>query len=153
MVGFSKAIDLLMYPENVGFLGNESIPQKHACPEMRESKPWKFHLDLYGIARTLFALLHSRSLSESPMDIANRSGHWEPVEPFKRFWNKSMWERVFDILLNAGPTLSHGSEEESCSALLEARRELESFLESNDAKRKSLRVVLQSQIRFIDQSS
>lgn len=66
------------------------------CIEMRENRPWTYQLDLYGLAGIIHVLLFGKY-----MDVEkNANGFWMHKTHMPRYFNKSLWEKIFKSLLN-----------------------------------------------------
>jgi checkpoint serine/threonine-protein kinase len=93
------------------------------CAEMQDDRPWLYQADTVGVCGSLHFLLHGEYLDMVPnggskkrggkakqsKDEAGSNHHLETTErvkaklPFKRYWDKSLWAKIFDILLNGSP--------------------------------------------------
>merc|ERR1719319_1373467 len=62
LIDFGKAIDLSILPNNTIF---SSLVKTDGlkCVEMREGKPWKHHIDYFGLAATTYCLLFGNIIS------------------------------------------------------------------------------------------
>merc|ERR1719319_850201 len=71
LIDFGKAIDLSILPNNTIF---SSLVKTDGlkCVEMREGKPWKHHIDYFGLAATTYCLLFGNY-----MEIVQVGGVWE----------------------------------------------------------------------------
>ena len=65
------------------------------CPEMREGRGWREHLDYHGLAATAYLLLFT-----DYMDIVKVGGKWEAKGSFKRWWQQELWKEFFNEFLN-----------------------------------------------------
>ena len=65
------------------------------CPEMREERGWREHLDYHGLAATAYLLLFT-----DYMDIVRAGDRWEAKGSFKRWWQQELWKEFFHEFLN-----------------------------------------------------
>lgn len=97
MIDFGKALDMKLVPEDTVF--NDQVSTSGLrCVEMRERRPWRHHIDYFGVAATAYCLLVGKYLK---VKKSKATGRWEPKE-FKprRGWQGAFWGRFFDTLLN-----------------------------------------------------
>merc|ERR1719462_662362 len=97
MIDFGKALDMQLIPEHTVFTDQVSTSGLR-CIEMRERRPWRHHIDYFGVAATVYCLLIGKYLK---VKKSKSTGRWEPKE-FKprRGWQGAFWGRFFDALLN-----------------------------------------------------
>lgn len=97
VIDFGKALDLRMLPKNIVFTEQVSTSGLR-CVEMREGRPWRHHIDYFGIAATVYCLLTGKYLQ---VKKTKSTGRWEPRD-FKprRGWQGPFWQNFFDTLLN-----------------------------------------------------
>merc|ERR1711874_315291 len=63
---------------------------------MRENRPWRHHIDYFGLAATAYCLLF-----ENYMEVVQvGSGRWEVKGNYKRWWQVGLWKQFFDVFLN-----------------------------------------------------
>jgi len=102
LIDFGKSIDLRLLPK--GILFNKVCKTDGLlCPEMREGRGWREHLDYFGLAATAYLLLFS-----TYMDIVQVGDKWEAKGSFKRWWQHDVWKEFFGEFLNI-----KGSDKES----------------------------------------
>jgi checkpoint serine/threonine-protein kinase len=124
LIDFGRGIDLKAFRQDVQFIAEWDISQ-HECNEVREMRPWSYHIDLYGVAVTIHAMLFGKYLESVPVcgDESRHSGschsfttgpglgpdggggnskRYRIRESFKRYWEREIWTDVFDLLLNPG---------------------------------------------------
>jgi len=94
LIDFGKAIDLRTIPANIVFEDLVSTSGLK-CVEMREKRPWRHHIDYFGVAATSYCLLFGQY-----MKVTKRDGRWQPKGTFKRGWQIQFWRKFFDTLLN-----------------------------------------------------
>jgi checkpoint serine/threonine-protein kinase len=122
-IDFGQSIDLAMQPDGTVFVG-DTHTQAFRCPEMVRGEPWDWQIDYYGLACTLHVLLHSDYM-EVVQDA--HTGRNRPREPFKRYWQSALWERVFDALLNhstGAPSLDLGALQAEIEQVLSSNTQL-----------------------------
>ena len=94
MIDFGKAIDLKCFPENVYF--DEFVKTSGLITvEMREKRPYRHHIDYFGIAAISYCLLFGQYIQ-----IKKSNDRWAPKTNFKRWWNVEFWKLFFDEFLN-----------------------------------------------------
>ncbi|XP_063700923.1 probable inactive serine/threonine-protein kinase bub1 [Culicoides brevitarsis] len=71
------------------------IAEEDPCIEMRENKPWTYQVDLFGVAGTAHAMLLGRY-----MEVVQKLMKWEIKVKLPRYFQKDIWDRFFDKLLN-----------------------------------------------------
>jgi len=121
LIDFGKAIDLSILPNNTIF---SSLVKTDGlkCVEMREGKPWKHHIDYFGLAATTYCLLFGNY-----MEIVQVGGVWEVKGSYKRWWQVPLWKEFFAEFLNLG-----GLEKENLPKLLEWKEKFSQvFFEKN----------------------
>ncbi len=130
LVDFGRSIDLDI-AENRGsnplqtqFTGSIAAEDME-CAAMREGRTWGVDLDLFGLAASSFLLLFG-----SHMDvIQDRStGKWRPNKSFRRYWQRDLWDLLFDSLLNFD-----SSTDKYC--LREIRADFDSYIEGKQRKK------------------
>jgi len=97
MIDFGKALDMQLIPEHTVFTDQVSTSGLR-CVEMRERRPWRHHIDYFGVAATVYCLLIGKYLK---VKKSKSTGRWEPRD-FKprRGWQGPFWQNFFDTLLN-----------------------------------------------------
>jgi len=96
LIDFGKAIDLTLLPPDVVFDDQVSTSGLR-CVEMRERRPWRHHLDYFGVAATAHCLLFGQYLKVGK----GRNGRWAPKGlAYRRGWRADFWRGLFDTLLN-----------------------------------------------------
>ena len=102
LVDFGRAIDL----ESVTRQGEEPLrtlfkgsiaAEDMECGTMRDGLPWGVDLDYFGLCASAFILLFG-----SHMEVVKdkRTGKWRLTKTFRRYWQKDLWQSLFDSLLN-----------------------------------------------------
>jgi len=94
LIDFGKSIDLRILPKDIMFT-KVSKTDGLVCPEMREGRGWREHLDYHGLAATAYLLLFT-----DYMDIVKVGGKWEAKGSFKRWWQQELWKEFFNEFLN-----------------------------------------------------
>jgi len=94
LIDFGKAIDLTILPSNIAF---SSLVKTDGlrCVEMREGRPWKHHIDYFGLAATTYCLLFGNY-----MEIVKVGDSWEVKGSYKRWWQVPLWKEFFAEFLN-----------------------------------------------------
>jgi hypothetical protein len=158
LTNFSHAIDMHLYPENTAFSGPPPMPSTHAsttdntltekkflCPEMLDGKKqWTWQADYYSVASILHLLLHNGK----PMEVEvfqpapGELSRYRTRSSISRYHQVDIWEPLFDALLN----VTSLSEPTSAVSM---RNGLEEHLKANPTKSKSIRILLNKQMRAL----
>ncbi|PLB55421.1 putative checkpoint protein kinase [Aspergillus steynii IBT 23096] len=107
LIDFGRGIDMRAFQSSVQFIA-EWETGKHECNEIREGRPWTHQIDLYGVAGTVHVMLFGKYLEST---LGRKSDGAAPAagaktyrirESLKRYWEREIWNDVFDLLLNPG---------------------------------------------------
>ncbi|KAL4797706.1 Mad3/BUB1 homology region 1-domain-containing protein [Aspergillus venezuelensis] len=96
-IDFGRGIDMRAFETNVQFIAEWETGQ-HECPEIREMRPWTHQIDLYGLAGTVHVMLFGKYIESTISDPDSKA--YRIREPLKRYWEREIWNDVFDLLLN-----------------------------------------------------
>jgi len=96
LIDFGRSIDTTILPANTKFIG-DCHADSFRCIEMQKQQPWTFQVDIFGICCVVHALLHGRYME---IETDKTTGQYKPLEPFKRYWNVALWQKLFSTLLN-----------------------------------------------------
>ena len=121
IIDFGKTIDLKTIPAETVF---DDVVETSGLKsvEMREKRPWRHHIDYYGVAAVAYCLLFGQY-----MEVSKVRGRWAPRGTFKRWWKADFWKRFFDEFLNL-----QGADKKCLPSLIGWRREfLELFQREN----------------------
>jgi checkpoint serine/threonine-protein kinase len=99
LIDFGRAVDTLLLPEGTVFTGH-SRTDGFECIEMRDNCPWTKQLDLYGVAATVYCLIHKEYLKTDSVHQHAQTGKWTVTKKPKRSWDVALWNELFDELLN-----------------------------------------------------
>ena len=106
LIDFGMAIDTTLYPVGTVY-GGDCKTSKFSCPHMEDGLTWTWEADLYAMAGVFHCMLFGEYMTVGPSEDGSIGPGGRPVlrprTPFKRYWNVSLWEWVFDQLLNPGP--------------------------------------------------
>ncbi len=102
LVDFGRAIDL----ETVTRQGEDPLrtlfkgsiaAEDMECGMMREGLPWGVDLDYFGLCASAFILLFG-----SHMEVVRdkSTGNWRLNKALRRYWQKDLWQSLFQSLLN-----------------------------------------------------
>eukprot|EP00039_Didymoeca_costata_P002612 m.61428 g.61428 ORF g.61428 m.61428 type:complete len:878 (-) comp11411_c0_seq1:44-2677(-) len=117
------------------YIGNQVLSDCSGLMEnMKEYQTWTYEVDYHGTLEVVHQLLHSEPLAVSRNPSTNR---YAPEKSFKKFWQVSLWESLFDQLLNA--------QDKNKPSLSNIRHEFENYLTRNPYKAKSLKQSLVKQ--------
>ena len=94
IIDFGKTIDLKTIPSETVF---DDIVETSGLKsvEMREKRPWRHHIDYFGVAAVAYCLLFGQY-----MEVSKVRGRWAPRGSFKRWWKTDFWKKFFDEILN-----------------------------------------------------
>ena len=132
LVDFGRAVDLAEDSDSLaedvrntmfnGTTGNESMQ----CIAMRSGQSWSYDADTYGVCDCAYVLLFGKDM-EIKKGKCNR---WRQSEELKRYWNKDIWNDIFDSLLNLDEVSGSaiGSRASSLSCL---RKKIDTYLETD----------------------
>jgi checkpoint serine/threonine-protein kinase len=160
LLDFGRALDLELFPTGTQFLADTAAAPLKRRKSYRDDdfedvldlvqgtvneqqRPWSFQLDYYGICNVIYCMLHGRYL-----EVCKKSGPTDertlyPKLPFKRYWQESIWSRIFDALLNSHLHLKANTPQASAALLQSLRVDLEEYLEQNCNKSgKNLKAIL-----------
>lgn len=94
IIDFGKALDLRCLPNDVCF--DEFIKTSGLITiEMREKRPYRHHIDYFGLAAICHCLLFGQYI-----EVKKSSGRWTVRNSFKRWWQVDFWKQFFDEFLN-----------------------------------------------------
>jgi checkpoint serine/threonine-protein kinase len=136
LIDYGHCIDRTLYPPGTLFCG-KCHSETFTCADMRADLPWGSQIDTHGIAVTVHCMLFGSWLTIVPCtNVATTPSktrvRWKLREEFKKYWQRAIWEEVFDSLLNAGEDLD----------LDRLRHTLESYLRQDPRKSKEIRSLL-----------
>lgn len=94
LIDFGCAIDLDWYNDDDVFTAVVDT-ENFTCCEMLEKKAWKYQTDYFGVVGTIFVMLFGKY-----MEVEKRNSVWKTSAKFPRYFNKILWENIFDTLLN-----------------------------------------------------
>ena len=164
LIDFGRGIDMRQFTSNVQFIADWKT-NKQDCPEMRETRPWTWQIDYFGLAGVIHSLLFGKYLEDVAVDASalkivggvdsvgsndetvaiktQREKQWKIKEPLKRYWQTELWGGLFELLLN--PTKHVEGEEGGkmpvMKGLRACREGMEEWLEL-EAGRKGLKASL-----------
>lgn len=141
LIDFGRGIDLYPFSPSVSFIADWAAGPTDA-PEIREARPWRWQIDLWGAAGVAHLLLFGKYLDTVP--IANPAGSvgvvgnqqkkkkYKLKDGFKRYWQAGIWAQVFDACLNPHLPVTTDTEELEregglLSELERVRAEMERF--------------------------
>jgi len=101
-IDFGRGIDTRAFKPEARFIADWKAEETD-CPEIREAKPWKWEIDLFGAAGVVHSLLFGKyieTVSVSGGGLGQKK-EWKLRENFKRYWEKDIWTEVFSTLINS----------------------------------------------------
>lgn len=126
LIDLGRGIDSKAFKPEARFIADWKAEETD-CPEIREAKPWKWEIDLFGAAGIIHSLLFGKYI-ETVLVSGGGLGQkkeWKLRENFKRYWEKEIWTDVFSTLINTGGK----QEDEIRKELQRVRRIMEEWLE------------------------
>jgi checkpoint serine/threonine-protein kinase len=101
LVDFGRAVDLAQHAGDNGeahrvMLLGESAKDEMRCVAMRNQMAWSFDADTFGVLASAHVLLHGTHMKI----VQGRNNKWRPTTTLKRYWQKDLWNEIFDNLLN-----------------------------------------------------
>ncbi|KAB8270622.1 Mad3/BUB1 homology region 1-domain-containing protein [Aspergillus minisclerotigenes] len=104
LIDFGRGIDMHAFQPSVQFVADWEA-KKHECNEIQEMRPWTHQIDLYGLAGTVHVMLFGKYIESSPVRQSEGASPNGPRtyrirESLKRYWEREIWNDVFDLLLN-----------------------------------------------------
>lgn len=126
LIDLGRGIDTRAFKPDAQFIADWKAEESD-CAEIREAKPWKWQIDLFGAAGIIHSLLFGKYI-ETVLVSGGGLGQkkeWKIRENFKRYWEKDIWSDVFSTLINGGGK----QEDEIRKDLQRVRRTMEDWLE------------------------
>lgn len=142
LVDFGRSVDLEALdgalPHSVKFKGRATTKDME-CVTMREGRSWSLDLDTYGLCASAYVMLFG-----SHMEVyqVSTTKVWRTSKPLRRYWNRALWNLLFEKLLNGG------IEESQPKKLREIRSLFEAYLDE-DNRRQHLAVLLKHQAAML----
>lgn len=125
-IDFGRGIDTRAFQPEARFIADWAAGEAD-CPEIREAKPWKWEIDLFGAAGVIHSILFGKyieTVSVSGGGLGQKK-EWKLRENLKRYWEKDIWSEVFSVLING----SGKKEDEVRKDLQRIRGLMEDWLE------------------------
>ncbi|OWB55373.1 hypothetical protein B5S28_g1245 [[Candida] boidinii] len=122
LIDFGRAIDTTVLPADCKFTTSWETDEQD-CPEIRENRPWTYECDYYGLASIIHTMLFGRYIS-----VQQVGDKYKLKDPIKRYWQKELWENLFDILLNPN---QYGRTLPITNILTRQRLKIEDWLQLN----------------------
>lgn len=131
LIDFGRGIDTRAFKPEARFIADWAAGETD-CPEIREAKPWKWEIDLFGAAGVIHSMLFGKyieTVSVSGGGLGQKK-EWKLREGLKRYWEKNIWTEVFSILING----SGKKEDEVRKDLQRIRGLMEDWLEQESER-------------------
>lgn len=95
LIDFGRSIDLSLFPKSTKFKCKLEKTDNQDCPEFVNQTSWTYEPDYYGIANIVHTLLFQKVIK-----VQSTSKGVQLLEHFKRYWQRDLWNELFDLLLN-----------------------------------------------------
>lgn len=124
LIDLGRGIDMRVFRPDVGFVADWKTCAQD-CAEMREGRPWTWHVDYHGVASIVHCMLFGRYIetvrctgpaftststtaASSFGDVSGLGGglgnaagrRYRIREPLKRYWQADLWGDLFEMMLN-----------------------------------------------------
>ncbi len=131
LIDFGRGIDTRAFRAEARFIADWKAEDTD-CPEIREAKPWKWEIDLFGAAGVIHSLLFGKYIETVAVGGGGlgQKKEWKLRENFKRYWEKELWTEVFGVLINGGGK----KEDEVRKELVRIRNMMEEWLEKESER-------------------
>lgn len=138
LVDFGRAIDLMSFtevgstnnPRNIRFSGDISADGM-SCGAMKSGRPWATDADTFGLCASAHVLLFG---SYMDVDFVESVNKWTLQRPLRRYWQKTLWGKLFDTLLNPGEQ-HRGSHPDTLRSI---RKSFEEYLDEKNRRKEVL---------------
>ncbi|RYP63091.1 hypothetical protein DL771_009433 [Monosporascus sp. 5C6A] len=145
LIDFGRGIDMRAFAPGAQFVADWKTTAQD-CAEMREGRPWTWHIDYHGLAGVVHCLLFGKYIDTVRADsggVGTRR-RYRIRESLKRYWQTDIWAECFDVLLNPG---SHAEHEDGRAlpvnrSLRRVRERMEAWLEANCERGVGLRALM-----------
>lgn len=119
LIDYGRSIDLSLFPLNTRFKTKFDKTDSQDCPEFVKNSVWCYEPDYYGVANIVHTLLFNKVIK-----IRENSEGIQLLESFKRYWQRELWQELFDIILNPKKYNPSGDVRED---LIKVKSKLESW--------------------------
>lgn len=149
LVDFGRAVDLVQHATSEAaarrvLLVGEACESDMQCVAMRSAKAWSFDVDTFGVLSCIHVLLYGTHIKVT----RGSSGRWRLDNALKRYWQKELWNKIFDTLLNLDEE-SGAAIGSSARSLRNLTHEVEAYLEPEAEK---LQFMLERQVTLLPSS-
>lgn len=103
LIDFGRGIDTRAFKPDAKFVADWRAEETD-CAEIREARPWKYEIDLFGAAGVIHSLLFGKyieTVTAGGGGLGQRK-EWKLRENLKRYWERDIWTEVFGLLINGG---------------------------------------------------
>ncbi|ANB13349.1 protein kinase BUB1 [Sugiyamaella lignohabitans] len=100
LVDFGKSIDTNLFPEGTQYLADWDLDPDQDCVEMRRNQPWDYQTDYHGLAGVIHLMLFGKFLKIQE-ELVEGELILRLATPFKRYWQRDLWNQLFECLLNS----------------------------------------------------
>jgi checkpoint serine/threonine-protein kinase len=139
LVDFGRSIDMasIREPPLSNFFTGSICAEDMECIAMREGKPWAADVDTFGLCASAHVLLFGCHME---VEYDHTRCRWQLKKRFRRYWQKELWCKMFESLLNLAPGECHSIK------LGEIRKDFETYL---NGVRNDLMTFLKGQIGYL----
>ncbi|KAL5624732.1 hypothetical protein BROUX41_004792 [Berkeleyomyces rouxiae] len=156
LIDFGRGIDMRAFvADQVEFIADWKTTGQD-CAEMREGRPWTWHIDYHGLAGIIHTLLFGKyietvradpgtgnggsgssmggGVAGGALNVGAGSRKYRVRENLKRYWQTDIWAECFDILLNPGQFVERdgeGGKMPVTRGLRRVRESMEAWLSAN----------------------
>ncbi|KKA30769.1 hypothetical protein TD95_004649, partial [Thielaviopsis punctulata] len=155
LIDFGRGIDMRAFAaDTVQFFADWKTTAQD-CAEMREGRPWTWHIDYHGLAGIVHTLLFGKYIETvraeqgvgGALNVSGAAGRRYRVrENMKRYWQTDIWVECFDLLLNPGQFVEEDGEAGGrlpvTKGLRRVREKMEKWLVVNGERGTGLRTLM-----------
>ena len=150
LIDFGRGIDMRAFSPDVKFVADWKTTAQD-CAEMREGRPWTWHIDYHGLAGALHCLLFGKYMETVRSDQGMGAGfdgadssvggaiergpmkRYRIRETLKRYWQTDIWSEAFELLLNPAGFVAaeDGGRMPTLRSMRQVRERMETWLAAN----------------------
>ncbi|GME83321.1 unnamed protein product [Ambrosiozyma monospora] len=104
IIDYGRSIDISLLPSNVRFQTNLTSTDSQDCPQFRNGESYFYEPDYYGVANIVHTLLFGKFI-----EVRQINDRVVLVDTIRRYWQKSLWDEFFNLMLNSSGDHVSGS--------------------------------------------